>query len=78
MRYVLLALLLFWLSGLRAADARAAGRSFEECRDLAIAHGVSPRYAASGKIGRHYLRYQAAGTAYHPRGLIARCMSGRN
>jgi hypothetical protein len=78
MKYFLLLLSLVLLSGLCAADAKAAGRSFEECRGLAVTHGASPRGATSDKIDRQYLRYQAAGTAYHPKGLIARCMSGRS
>jgi hypothetical protein len=78
MRFVLLSLLALSLSGLFTTRSEAAERSFEECRDLAITHGVAPRYATSGKIERQYLRYKAAGTALHPRGLMARCMSGRS
>jgi hypothetical protein len=78
MRYVLLPTLALLLSGLFAVHSRAAGRSFEECRDIATKNGVAPRYATSTKIERQYLRYKAAGTALHPRGQMARCMSGRS
>jgi hypothetical protein len=78
MRCFLLLLSLMVLSGLFAADCKAAERSFEECQALALAHGVAPRYASSRKIDGKYLRYKAAGTALHPQGLMARCMSGRN
>jgi hypothetical protein len=61
-----------------SSTCKAEGRSFEECRELAIAHGVPPRSANSNTVERQYLRYKAAGTALHPRGQIARCMSGRS
>jgi hypothetical protein len=70
---------LMTVSGLIVSGScKAEGRSFEECRAIAIAQGVSPRYASSDKVERQYLRYKAAGTALHPRGQIARCMSGRS
>jgi hypothetical protein len=78
MRFVSLSLLALSLSGLFTTGSEAAERSYEQCRDLAIARGVAPRYATSGKIEGQYLRYKAAGTALHPRGLMARCMSGRS
>ena len=58
------------------ADAAIAERSFEECQALAISHGVPSRY--TNKVEGRYLRYKAAGTALHPKGQIARCMSGRS
>lgn len=78
MKSTLLSLLAMLLNGLCAAESMAAERSFKECRNLAMTHGVQPRYATSGKIERQYLRYKAAGTALHPRGQMARCMSGRS
>jgi len=59
------------------SDAAIAERSFEECQALAIGHGVPSRYTANKVEGR-YLQYKAAGTALHPKGQIARCMSGRS
>jgi hypothetical protein len=61
---------------LYAADCAIAERSFEECQALAISRGVPSRY--TNKVESRYLRYKAAGTAIHPKGLIARCMSGRS
>jgi hypothetical protein len=58
------------------ANTAIAERSFEECQALAISHGVPSRYTR--KVESRYLMYKAAGTALHPKGQIARCMSGRS
>jgi hypothetical protein len=79
MKFALLSLLAILLSGLLfAGESMATERSFEECRNLAMTHGVPPRRATFGKIETKYLCYKAAGTALHPKGQMARCMSGRS
>jgi hypothetical protein len=77
MKCALLSLLAILFSGLFAAESRSE-RSFEECRNIAMTHGVEPRHATSGKVETKYMRYKAAGTALHPKGQMARCMSGRS
>jgi hypothetical protein len=76
MRRFALALSILFSGAIYAADSAIAERSFEECQAIAISHGVAPRY--TNKVEGRYLRYKAAGTALHPKGLIARCMSGRS
>ena len=52
------------------------GRSFEECRDLAVSRGVPIR--TTGKVfQREYMQRKAAGMKTDPKGLIARCMAGK-
>ena len=65
------------LSG--AQQTLAAGakheRSFEECRDLAVARGVPIR--KTGNIyQREYMQRKAAGLKTTPKGFIVRCMNG--
>jgi len=57
------------------SQAKAAGRSYQECQALAVQRGVSIRY--THRVFQDYERFKAAGTAIHPRGLIARCMAGK-
>lgn len=76
MRRLALALSILFSVGIYAADTAVAERSFEECQALAITRGVPSRY--TNKVESRYLRYKAAGTALHPKGLMARCMSGRS
>jgi len=53
--------------------AQKQGRSYEECRQLAISRGWSPprQHAAA-----RYLRRKAAGLETHPEGFMARCLAG--
>jgi hypothetical protein len=62
--------------GVYTANTAIAERGFEECQALAISRGVPSRY--THKVESRYLQYKAAGTALHPKGLIARCMSERS
>jgi len=48
-------------------------RSYDECRQLAIAHGIA---RPSANAGARYQRLNAAGQKTHPTGFIARCMAG--
>jgi hypothetical protein len=48
------------------------GRSYEECRDIAVARGH--RY---GKNPDRYLMLKGHGQKTNPQGLIARCMAGK-
>jgi hypothetical protein len=75
MRFALVLSILF-CGYVYMANTAIAERSFEECQALAISRGVPSRY--THKVESHYLQYKAAGTALHPKGLIARCMSGRS
>jgi hypothetical protein len=50
----------------------SAGRSYEECRDIAVARGH--RY---GKNPDRYLMLKGHGQKTNPQGLIARCMAGK-
>lgn len=50
----------------------SAGRSYEECRDIAVARGH--RY---GKYPDRYLMLKGYGHKTNPQGLIARCMAGK-
>jgi hypothetical protein len=50
----------------------SAGRSYEECRDVAVARGH--RY---GKHPDRYLMLKGYGHKTNPQGLIARCMAGK-
>jgi hypothetical protein len=76
MRHFAFTILILVLGRVCVADAAIAERSFEECQALAISHGVPSRYTR--KVESRYLMYKAAGTALHPKGQIARCMSGRS
>jgi hypothetical protein len=76
MKYPLLALAALLLGGFTTADAKTAGRSFEECQALAISLGIHA--SRTTRVYHKYLRYKAAGTAIRPRGMIARCMAGTN
>jgi len=73
-RYLSIGFLAFALVGLAAADARSAGRSFEECQARAVALGI---HIKPGRVAQQYERYKAAGTATNPRGFMARCMAGK-
>jgi hypothetical protein len=74
MRYLLIGFSAFALAWLAAANARAAGQSFEECQARAVALGIHTN--RTGQVNQYYLRYKAAGTAIRPRGFMARCMAG--
>ena len=63
------------LAGAAAADAKAAGRSFEECQARAVARGINIKH--TGRVAQQYQRYRVAGTATNPRGFMARCMAGK-
>jgi hypothetical protein len=76
MRRFALVLSILFSGCVYAADSAVAQRSFEECQAVAVSHGVPSRY--TNKVESRYLRYKAAGTVLHPKGLIARCMSGRS
>jgi hypothetical protein len=53
--------------------AQRQGRSYEECRQLAISRGdARPSINAAAR----YRRRKAAGLTTHPTGVIARCMAG--
>jgi hypothetical protein len=71
---ILIAVSLPLLAPSLATPSNAAGRSFEECQAYAISLGIPA--SRTGKVNARYLRYQAAGTAMHPQGIIARCMAG--
>lgn len=75
MRNVLIGLAALALAGAAAADAKAAGRSFEECQARAVALGIHIKRTA--RVAQQYERYKAAGTATNPRGFMARCMAGK-
>jgi hypothetical protein len=53
--------------------AQRQGRSYEECRQLAISRGD---VRTSIKAAARYQRRKAAGLTTHPTGIIARCMAG--
>jgi hypothetical protein len=76
MKRVALVLSILFSGCVYTANTATAERSFEECQALAISHGVPSRYTR--KVESRYLMYKAAGTALHPKGQIARCMSGRS
>jgi hypothetical protein len=75
-QYVLIGLLALALAGLGRADARAAGRSFEECQARAVALGIHIK--RTGRVAQQYQRYKAAGSATNPRGFMARCLAGKD
>jgi hypothetical protein len=75
-RFFITSAMFLVLASLQVAPSAAAGLSFEECQARAVAAGLRP--SSANRIQRKYLRWQAAGTAYHPRGMVARCMSGRS
>ena len=52
--------------------AQTHGRSYDECRQLAISRGWKPRQNASAR----YLRRKAAGLKTQPEGFMARCLAG--
>ena len=53
--------------------AQKQGRSYEECRQLAISRGDA---RPSIKAAARYRMRKAAGLTTHPTGFIARCMAG--
>jgi hypothetical protein len=63
------------LGSVCVTESQAAKRSFEECQALAVSRGVPVRFT-SGKVDRKYQLYKSAGETTHPKGLIARCMTG--
>jgi hypothetical protein len=75
MRYLLIGFVVVALAGLAPADAKSAGRSFEECQARAVALGIHTKRTA--RVAQQYERYKAAGTATNPRGFMARCMAGK-
>lgn len=75
MRYMVIGLAALALAALAAADAKSAGRSFEECQARAVALGIHIKRTA--RVAQQYDRYKAAGTATNPRGFMARCMAGK-
>lgn len=74
MRTLLVGLSVLPLAAWMTAHAHESGRSFEECQARAVAVGLRP--SSADKVEKKYLLYKAAGTALHPRGLVARCMAG--
>jgi hypothetical protein len=71
-----------WIADRRAPDchcvgfatntpAQAAGRSFEECQQIALARGL--RYATPPK---RYTMLKGHGHKTNPQGMMARCMAG--
>lgn len=54
-------------------SAEAKGRSYDECRQLAVSRGLA---RPSMDSGQRYERLQAAGLKTKPTGFIARCMAG--
>jgi hypothetical protein len=55
------------------SSAEGKGRSYDECRDLAVSRGLT---RPSMDSGQRYERLQAAGHKTKPQGFIARCMVG--
>ena len=54
-------------------SAEGKGRSYDECRQLAVSRGlVKP----SMDSGQRYARLKAAGLKTKPTGFIARCLAG--
>lgn len=53
--------------------AEGKGRSYDECRQLAVSRGIA---RPSMNSGQRYERLQAAGHKAKPTGFIARCMGG--
>ena len=53
--------------------AEGKGRSYDECRQLAISRGLT---RPSMDSGQRYARLQASGHKAKPTGFIARCMAG--
>ena len=71
---IISAVFILSIAPLAAEDKK--GRSFEECRDVAVSRGVQIR--ATGKVfQREYVQRKAAGMKTDPKGLIARCMAGK-
>jgi hypothetical protein len=54
-------------------SAEAKGRSYDECRQLAVSRGLA---RPSMDSGQRYERLQAAGLKTKPTGFFARCMAG--
>ena len=54
-------------------SAEGKGRSYDECRQLAVSRGLA---RPSMDSGQRYERLQAAGHKTKPTGFIARCMAG--
>jgi hypothetical protein len=52
--------------------AQKQGRSYDECRQLAISRGWKPRQNA----GARFLRRKAAALKTQPEGFMARCVAG--
>jgi hypothetical protein len=75
--FLMMSVALLLLAPSFATPSKAAGRSFEECQAYAISLGIHPNRSSSN-VNTRYARYNAAGTAKHPQGVIARCMSGRS
>jgi hypothetical protein len=53
--------------------AGGKGRSYDECRQLAVSRGLA---RPSMDSGQRYERLKTAGAKTHPTGFIARCMAG--
>jgi hypothetical protein len=69
---VLLVLMMFAVMALPVTPASAKGRSFDECRQLAVERGVqNPKYP------RRYLGLEATGAKSKPQGFMAQCMAGK-
>lgn len=60
-------------AGTVTAVAQKHARSYDECRQLGIARGLSK---PSVLAGDRYNRLKVAGQKTHPTGFIARCMAG--
>lgn len=71
----LIALGVIMLCALPAAalSAEGKGRSYDECRQLAVSRGLT---RPSMDSGQRYERMRAAGRKTKPQGFIARCMAG--
>jgi hypothetical protein len=54
-------------------SAEGKGRSYDECRDLAVSRGLA---RPSMDSGQRYERLKTAGLKAKPQGFIARCMAG--
>jgi hypothetical protein len=69
----LIALGVIIFCALPAGSLSAKGRSYDECRQLAVSRGLA---RPSMNSGQRYERLQAAGLKTKPQGFIARCMAG--
>jgi hypothetical protein len=72
-RFILLSVILLLLTSGIATQAAANGRSFDECRQLAVSRGLA---RPSMDSGQRYERLKAARLKTKPQGFIARCMAG--